>query len=126
RDKGQQKYTGASGLAMWKKDRFGSADGPAEGATLTTIPLRFTGTRLEINASTKPQGEVRVELLDAAGQPLSGFGISEPIAGDNLRHPVVIPGQKDLALLAGRSITLRFHLRDASLFAFAFRSGAKP
>lgn len=126
RDKGQQKYIGASGLAMWKKDRFGSADGPAEGATLTTIPLRFSGTRLEINASTKPQGEVRVELLDAAGQPLSGFGISEPIAGDNLRHPVVIPGQNDLALLAGRSITLRFHLRDASLFAFAFRSGAKP
>ncbi len=110
------------GLATWQRDRFVSADGPAAGGTLTTVPLRFAGTRLEVNALTKAKGEVRVELLDAAGRPLGGFPPSEPIGGDSLRHIVVFPGKPDLASLADKSVCLRFHLRDAELYAFAFRS----
>ena len=113
--------TGAVGLATWKRDRFVSADGPAEGATLTTVPLKFDGNYLEVNASTKPQGAVRVELLDPAGQPLQGFAMSEPITGDSLRHRVVFSRKKDLSALVGKPICLRFHLRDSQLFAFAFR-----
>ena len=115
------KYTGSIGLATWKRDRFVSADASAEGGTLTTVPLRFAGQRLEINAATREKGEIRVELLDAGGRPLEGFGESEPIAGDNLRHSVVFRGQPNLSALANRPICLRFHLRDAELYAFAFR-----
>lgn len=113
--------TGAIGLATWKKDRFASADGPAEGGTLTTVPLAAFSQRLELNAATKPNGTVRVELLDAAGVPLKDFSLSKPITGDSLRHMVEFPGVKDLKSLAGQPICLRFHLQDAQLFAFAFR-----
>jgi hypothetical protein len=85
------------------------------------VPLRFAGKRLEVNARTQPKGEVRVELLDAAGRPLEGFGLSEAIAGDSLRHTVMFPGAEGLAALVGKPVCLRFHLRDAELFAFAFR-----
>jgi len=116
------KFTTAIGLATWTRDRFASADGPRDGGTLTTVPMRFAGDRLEINTKTKARGEVRVEILDPAGRPLDGYDLSEPIAGDHLRHAVVFPGKPDLTALAGKPICLRFHLRDAELYAFAFRS----
>jgi hypothetical protein len=115
------KFTGSLGLATWKLDRFVSVDGPAAGGTLTTVPLRFKGQRLEINAATKPSGQVVVELLDAAGRPLKGFEPSAPFCGDELRHTVRFARGADVAALAGKPVTLRFRLKDAQLFTFAFR-----
>lgn len=115
------KYTGAIGLATWKRDRFVSADGPAEGGTLTTVPIRFSGRRLELNGVAGTDGEIRVEVLDGAEKPHVGFELSEPLTGDHLRHKVRFPGGAQLAALAGRTISLRFHLRSAELYAFAFR-----
>lgn len=116
-----KKYTSAIGLATWKRDRFVSANGPAEGGTLTTVPMRFSGKRLDINAVTKPKGEIQVEILDSAGRPIEGFGLSDTITGDNLRHAVSFSGKQDLSGLAGKQVCLRFHLRSAELYAFAFR-----
>lgn len=116
------KYTGSIGLATWKLDRFVSADGPAEGATLMTMPVVFRGERLELNAATKAGGGVTVELLDLAGKILM---TSKPIAGDDLRHRVEWNQAVDFAKLMGQPISLRFHLRSAELFAFAFRQSAK-
>jgi hypothetical protein len=115
------KYKTAIGLATWPHDRFVSADAGAEGGTLTTVPLRFAGQRLEINALTREGGEIRVELLDPAGRPLEGFQQSAPFSGDQLRHSVVFPGTANLGALAGRPVSLRFKLRNAELYAFAFR-----
>ncbi len=115
------KVTATVGLATWTKDRFVTGDAPATGGTLTTVPLRFTGKRLEVNAVTKGKGEVRVELLDAAGRTLKAFEPSAPITGDSLRHNVAFSDRVDLAGLAGKPVCLRFHLRDAELYAFAFR-----
>jgi hypothetical protein len=113
-------YSCSIGLAMWPKDRFVSADATASGGTLTTVPFRFSGRRLEINAVTKGDGEIRVELLDSAGRPLPEFAPSEPIRGDNVRASVRFADAK-LSMLIGKPICLRFHLRDAELYAFAFR-----
>lgn len=115
------KVAGAIGLATWKRDRFVSADGGSEEGSLTTVPLRFEGSRLEINAVTRPNGSLRVELLDPAGNPVKGYAKSQPIVGDNLRHRVVFPDSEDVAALAGRPICVRFHLHEAELYAFAFR-----
>src|SRR5262249_2046407 len=52
------RYTASIGLATWKLDRFVSADGPAEGGVLTTVPITFRGNRLVINAATRPGGEI--------------------------------------------------------------------
>jgi hypothetical protein len=112
------KYTSSIGLAKWKLDRFVSADGPAQGGTLTTVPLVYSGNRLEINADSAAGGRVQVELLDVAGRSLA---LSRPFGGDNLRHTV---RWTDAALVAerrGQPVALRFHLHDASLYSFAFR-----
>ena len=116
------KYTGSIGLATWKLDRFVSVDGPAEGGTLVTNPIRFNGKRLEINAETKRGGRIVVELLDPAGLPLDGFQPSDPFTGDDLRHTVKFGGKPDVSSLKDKAITLRFTLNNASLYSFAFRN----
>jgi hypothetical protein len=115
------RYTGSIGLATWKLDRFVSADGPAEGGTLTTVPLVFSGSRLELNAATRAAGRITVEILDAAGRPIEGFGPSDPWRGDHLRQNVTWRGSTAVEKLKGSPVSVRFHLRAASLFSFAFR-----
>jgi hypothetical protein len=106
------KFTSSIGLAKWKLDRFVSAD--ASDGTLTTVPITYSGNRLELNA----RGRVRVELLDAAGTSLA---LSQPLAGDSLRHTVRWPDADIVAARRGRPVVLRFHLRGAELYSFAFR-----
>lgn len=111
-------HTGSIGLAIWQVDRFVSADAPAAGATLTTVPVVFTGTRLELNVRTASGGAVVVDALDAGGRTIAS---SQPVAGDDLRAPVRWESGFDLAALAGMPVALRFRMHAAELFAFAFR-----
>ena len=113
------KFTAGIGLATWKLDRFVSADGPAEGAVLATVPVVYKGSRLELNAATRKGGSITVELLDAAGK--ERLARSKPFKGDDLRHTVAWKGKADLAGLAGTPVTLHFRIESGSLFAFAFR-----
>jgi hypothetical protein len=115
------RFTGAIGLAIWQLDRFVSVDAPAAGGALTTVPLVFSGNRLEINARTKPQGRIVVRLLDAACKTIPAYAESAPISGDSLRHVVGWGGNKDIAPLAGKPVVLQFEMKEAELFAFAFR-----
>jgi hypothetical protein len=112
------KYRSGIGIAVWKRDRFVSVDAPAAGGALTTVPMVFAGSRLELNAATKPGGEIVVEILDKAGKPLAR---SKPFSGDNLSHRVEWESPLKLATLASTPVSLRFGMKDASLFAFAFR-----
>ncbi len=118
------KYTSRIGLVTWKLDRFVSADGPQEGGTLTTIPFVFSGDRLVINALTRKEGAIVVELLDAAGNRLEGYSRSDVFFGDELRHVVTFGGKTDLSRLVDKAISLRFHLRNAELYSFAFRKSS--
>ena len=113
-------YTSSIGLAIWPLDRFVSVDGPAHGGTLTTVPLAFTGNRLELNVNAAA-GAVRVELLNAAGAPLKEFGPSDVIKTDSLRQTVTWNGNGDLTALRANPVSLRFHLQTAELYSFAFR-----
>jgi hypothetical protein len=114
-------FTGSIGLAIWDSDRFVSVEAPAEDGTLTTVPLVFEGDRLEINAKTSENGEITVEILDSAGTPIPAFERSAPIKGDDLRHEAAFSGGGRIGDLEGKPIVLKFHLKDAELFAFAFR-----
>jgi hypothetical protein len=70
---------------------------------------------------SKAGGHVVVELLDAAGRPIRGFEPSVPFSGDDLRQAVRFAGDGDVSALAGKPVTLRFRLKNAQLFSFAFR-----
>jgi hypothetical protein len=119
----KKKYRSGVGLATWKKDRFVSVDAAkgSQGGALTTVPVRFSGQHLEINANVMPGGQITVELLDMGLHPLANWPASTPVAGDSLRHVVQFGKQTDLSQLAGQPVVLRFHLQNAELYAFAFR-----
>jgi len=112
------KFNGSIGLATWKLDRFVSVDAPAEGGTVTTVPIVFTGSRLELNAATKKDGSITVEILGMQGGVLAR---SKRFAGDDLRHQVAWTRMLDLAKVAGTPVTLRFRMKSAELYSFAFR-----
>lgn len=112
------------GRAVLRRDGWVSADANLAGGQLTTPPLRFSGTRLELNAATGGGGSIHVELLDADGRPLSGFSRAEalPVTGNSLHLPVSWQAGGDVSRMAGRTIRLKFHLKDTQLYAFKFRN----
>ncbi len=114
-------HTGSIGLAIWQLDRFVSADASTDGGVLKTVPVVFAGSRLELNARTKPGGSIVVSMLDAAGSSIPGFEKSDAFSGDDLRHVVQWNGSNDVSALAGKPFSLQFAMQGAELFAFAFR-----
>jgi hypothetical protein len=117
------RFGSAIGLVTWPLDRFVSVDASAEGGTLTTVPFEFSGDRLVINVATQSQGHVVVELCDAIGRRLPDYPPSRPFSGDDLRHTVSFDSTADVSALAGSPVSLKFHLKSASLYSFAFRKG---
>lgn len=112
------KYRSGTGIAVWKRDRFVAVEAGAAGGTLTTVPVVFTGSRLELNAATRPRGRVVVELLNTAGRTITR---SKPFSGDQLRHPIQWESPRAVGSLVGTPVALRFQVKDAQLYAFAFR-----
>ncbi len=124
----------AIGLAKMRLDGFVSMDAYQDGGMLTTRPLVFEGDHLQVNvrAPEKPFGDDRfvpspygtfdVEILDLAGKPLEPFSLAhcDTFTGDKLRHTVTWNGSPDLTALAGEAVSLRFHQRNAALYAFQF------
>lgn len=103
-------------------DGFASLTAPPDGGTMTTRPLRFAGRRLEINFRTSAPGAVRVAVLDADGQEISGFGLADcaEIYGNEIAHTVRWTAGDDVSALAGRTVRLRFELRDADVYSLKF------
>ena len=87
-----------------------------------TKPLVFAGEQLNINFSTSAAGSVRVEIQDAGGSAVEGFGLEdcEEIFGDEIEKGVKWKEGSDMGKLAGQPVRLRFALKDADLFAFRF------
>jgi predicted GH43/DUF377 family glycosyl hydrolase len=115
-------YAGVMSRVSLRKDGFMSYDaGDAEGR-LTTLPLIFSGSRLELNVATANDGQVTVELLSEGGEAIPGFdaAAADGIAGDFLAKTVTWQGRSDLSALRGQPVCLRFLMRKAKLFAFQF------
>jgi hypothetical protein len=106
-----------------RTDGFASVRAGYGGGELLTKPLRFEGRALEVNLATSAAGSLRVEVQDADGSPIPGFALadSEEMIGDEIERTVSWRGNPDLASLRGRSIRLRFVLRDADLYSLRFR-----
>lgn len=130
-------YVGPCHLRRYtsRLDGFVSINAPGAGGQFTTKPLTFednpaiTGpdgtaqAELVINYATSAAGTIRCEILDAAGQPIQGYTLSDcdPIYGDHIERAVAWGGSSDVRKLAGTPIRLRFVMEDADLYALRFR-----
>ena len=103
-------------------DGFSSAHAPYNGGELVTKPFTFQGSSLEINFSTSAAGSIQVELLDERGDPASGLSLDDcpEIIGDEISKIVTWNNNPLLDNLNGKTVRLRFVLRDADLYSFRF------
>jgi hypothetical protein len=114
---------GALCRASWTADRLwalaGAHGGYTEGAA-TTRPARLAEKQLVVNATTRPGGTLRVELLDEGGRPLAGFSAAdcEPITGDHHAAVVHWKGGDRAPMGAAKA---RFLFRRAFLYGLAWQ-----
>lgn len=103
-------------FARLRKDGFVSRDANAGGGKLTTPLLRFTAENMTVNA--KVRGDLRLRILDKAGNAIEGFREGEvgPLRGDSTAH--AIKAKANIAELRGKPVRFEFSLRDAELYAF--------
>lgn len=101
-------------------DGFASVSAPFSGGELLTKPLTFSGKRLELNYETSAAGSLRVEIQDAAGEPMSGFALADAteLFGDEINRTYAWKSGTDVSTLAGKTIRLRFVMKDADLYSF--------
>ena len=90
---------------------------------MVTKPVRFSGSRLVLNFATSAPGSIQVEIQDAAGKPVPGYRLDEAreTIGNEIEREVSWKNGPDVSALAGKTVRLRFVMKDADLYAFRFR-----
>ena len=108
---------------LLRTDGFISLNATYGGGEMVTKPLVFQGHQLAINFATSAAGSLRVELQDAEGKPLSGFGREDAVEqiGDDIERTVTWKTNPDLGQWSGKPVRLRFVMKDADLFSLRFR-----
>ena len=73
-------------------------------------------------------GSVQVEIQDEKGVPIPGFTAAEAdeINGNHVRIIASWQGSRDLRSLEGRTVRLRFVMRDANLYSFQSVARKEP
>ena len=113
-----------------RTDGFVSVRADYSGGELLTIPLVFEGESLILNFSTSAAGSLRVEIQDAAGNPLPGFALADSplIWGDEIEHKVEWDRSRSrktseemLRRISGMPVRLRFVMKDADLYSLRFK-----
>lgn len=93
-----------------------------QGVSLTK-PFKLEGKTLQVNVDAQA-GDIRVEILDEDGKSIPGFSGTYAATYqrvDDLRLAPRWKGDPDLASLAGKSVRLLFHLKNAKLYSFQTR-----
>lgn len=103
-------------------DGFVSVSAGWKGGRILTRPLTFEGEKLELNFATSAAGSLRVEIQNAAGEPLESFTIADcdELFGDSVARTVSWKADSDLAELAGKPVRLSIELKDADLYSLRF------
>jgi hypothetical protein len=103
-------------------DGFVSLYAGLAGGELTTKPLTFSGGRLSLNYATSAAGSLRVEIQDAAGNPIPGYALADAdeLFGDTVDQTASWNGAADVSRLAGQPVRLRMKLADGDVFAYQF------
>ncbi len=104
-------------------DGFVSVNAPYRGGEMVTKPFRFRGDTLLINFSTSAAGYIKVEILDEQENPLPGHTLEEAreIIGNEIAKAVAWDHGPSVKALEGKTIRLRFVMKDADLYSFRFK-----
>jgi len=104
-------------------DGFAALHAGYAGGEMLTKPLTFAGKELELNFATSAAGSIRVEVQDAAGQPIPGFTAGECLdtIGNETGRTVQWKAGSDVSALAGKPVRLRLIMKDAELFSLRFK-----
>ena len=107
-----------------RTDGFISVNAGADSGELLTKPLLFAGDALSVNVSTGAAGSLWVEIQDASGKALPGFGLEDcqAVIGDAIERQVRWRNNPDLAAIAGKPVRLCFAMRECDLYSFRFHS----
>lgn len=110
-------------VAIQRLDGFVSADASYTGGWLITPQLNFEGNRLELNVDVSAMGEVRVEIQDADGKPIPGYGLEDcdRVLYNDVSYTVSWNENSDISALAGRPVRLKVAMTSAKLYAFQFQ-----
>lgn len=105
-----------------RTDGFASLHCGYAGGHAVTKPLVFAGRELSLNFSTSAAGGVKVGFEDVDGKPVPGFGLEECVMqiGNELDRKVTWKSGSDVSTLAGKTLRLRFSMKDADIFSFKF------
>ena len=121
-------YTGPDSRVRrfeYRKDGFVSVRGGKQGGQLLTKPIRLgkLAERLTLNSTIDPGGSIRVSLERTDGTPVNGFSAEEckPLPADSLNHTVTWKAGADLSSLKGQQVRLRFHIKQADVYAYQFQ-----
>jgi hypothetical protein len=110
---------GSTGVATLRRDGFASLDAGQGGGSVTTRPVRFSGSYLFVNVDAA-SGALRAELLDEDGRVLDGYDAASclPVAVGSTRHRVTWKQHDRLPATRGRPVRFRFLLESGRLYAF--------
>lgn len=109
--------------ATFRTDGFCSLHAGGDRGEVVTKPVVFAGGELVINYATSAAGGIRIELRDASGKPIPGFGMDDcsVIYGDEIERVVRWNSGSSVLELAGKPIRLAFEMLDADLYSIEFR-----
>lgn len=103
------------GRASIPKGRIGQVSGTG---TVTTVPfLPTSGQTLSLNCDAVG-GIVEVEVLDSGGQPVTGHSQVDAVDITTDTYSMEPSWSGGLHLPTGSTISLRFHLTDATIFGY--------
>lgn len=103
-------------------DGFVSLDTGNRVGTARTKPVKVSGKKLLLNLDTGALGEMRVGLLTADGNPISGFDAAacDYVEYNGTGREVTWGGKGDLSALAGKDVRLEFRSNRTKLYSFRF------
>ena len=115
-------YSGGIGMVRVRLDGFVSQDARRSGGRLLTVPVRFDGSRLQVNMDAGAGGRLKVELRDRANRPIPGFTVRDAdwLWGNDVGKTVTWNGQSDVSRLKGKPVRLSFVGRGVKVYAFQF------
>ena len=107
---------------VFRLDGIASLHANAAGGEMVTKPLKFSGKQLLLNYATSAAGSVQIEVQDADGQPITGYSLADAPEqyGDQIVEAYRWKRGSDVSSLAGKTVRLKFILRDADVYSYQF------